>query len=130
MDAYALSLKFQTEGFDDVFRKLDSVDAKGARVARTAESSGVSVERIGHKAANVAIALSGMGDIGISAMEKVAHGATNVAFMFGGAGPIVAAAAITGVAIFTIFTNARKQMEETDQKARTLLKALTQAPPV
>ena len=30
MDAYALSLKFQTEGFDDVFKKLDDVDAKGA----------------------------------------------------------------------------------------------------
>lgn len=125
MDAYALSLKFQTEGFDDVFRKLDDVDSKGKRVAQTAESSGVSVERIGHKAAGVAIALSGMGEVGVSAMEKVAHGATNIAFMFGAAGPIVGAAAIAGVAIFNIFDRARKEMEATDKKARDLLRGLS-----
>jgi hypothetical protein len=125
VDAYALSLKFQTEGFDDVFRKLDQVDEKGRRATRTHNESGASLERIGHKAAGVAIALSGMEEVGISAVEKIAHGATNVAFMFGGAGPIVAAAAITGVAIFSIFTNARKEMEATDLKARQLLKALT-----
>lgn len=147
-DLFALGLRIQTDGFDDAMSKLQQIDAIGKKIAGggtfaligtqasqsaakidsiVRSSNGVhgSFDRIAHKAVGVGSAIAVAGEVGTTAMEKIAHATANVAVGFGAEGAIVAAAAIAGLAIVSLFSRARKEMEETDQKARTLLKNLT-----
>lgn len=151
MDLFALGLKIETVGFQDATARLREIDQIGRKIAgnattnfgivggeaskaatmvnQTFSTASTAVhghfERIAHKATAVGSGIAAAGQVGASGLERIAHAAGNVALMFGPEGAIVSAAAIAAIAIVGVFHRAQKEMEETDRKARELLRGLS-----
>lgn len=129
MDVYALGLAIETKGAENAKKVLSDIDQKGKQIATTFDrnSSAVSssFNTIGRRATIAANGIAAMGDIGTSALTRIANATSSVAWGFGPQGAVVAAAGVAAVAITGIFTRARKEMVETDRKARELLRSLS-----
>jgi hypothetical protein len=129
MDVFALGLGIETKGAEQAKKVLNDIDAQGKQMATTFDRNSSSVSSnfaaIGRRATIAGSAIAAGSATGVSALQRLTNVTSSVAWGFGPAGPIVAAAGVAAVAIVGIFTRARKEMIETDRKARELLKSLT-----
>lgn len=122
-----LAVQFSAAGVTQLLEAQRSVITRNNAI----ESS---VSDVGKKSATAARAIAGnvaaiaaVGETTSGALKGIITQGANVAFMFGTGGAIAGAIGVTALAIYNLFTNTRRQIEETARKAGEELRQLAQS---
>lgn len=114
--------------------ELERTAAGLERVSHSVEHAGGAAEIFGHKGQHAAIGIAfGLAELtrggseAESAGVRILHTVSALALAFGPEGLLVSAVASTGLAIYTVFTKTREEIEATRKKAEDELNALIDA---